>query len=390
MDVKTIVRRLVKIAIALLLLAGLAAATYLRATEEPPELVSIEEIESREGKAVAVVNPTRREVFDYIRTDAELRAARRYVLRSYLSEETEEVLAEVGDRVEPGDLLVRFRRQDIDSEIEGASARLREAEENYRRFQNLLERGVVAEDAVEARRTIMQESRTGLQRARSRQRFTEVRVPSAEVGESGRQQLQVSARMVEPGEFKSPGQELFTLIDMSNLELVLRVPESGIRFLEIGQRVEFRLSGEDQWRQAHIQRISPKTEDAHRFFKVYAAVENHLRNGLWQLRPGMYAEARVVKRTAPAARMVPGGALRIGEAGCCTIFIVQPETADAETNGEGFVGKVQALDVVSGARRQEWVEILSPDIPDDAWLVVNPRFDLAPGDRVWARRIALD
>ncbi len=385
MDRKTIFRRLVKVAITLLLLGGLAAVTYLRATEEPPELVSIEDIERREGKAVAVANPDRGEVYDYIRADAELQAARRYVLRSYLSEEAEEVLAKVGDQVEPGDVLVRFRREDIDAEIEAASTRLQEAEENYRRFKNLLERGVVAEDAVESRRTIMQEARFGLQRARSRLRFTEIRVPPTRTGE----RLQVSSRMVEPGEFKTPGQELFTLIDMAKLELVLQVPESGVRFLEIGQRVEFRLAGEDQWRQAHIQRVSPETEDAHRFFKVYAVVENNSRNGLWRLRPGMYAEARVVKRADPSARMVPAGTLRISEVGCCAIFIVQPDT-DTETDADIIAGEVRSLEVVSGARRREWVEILSPDIPDDAWLVVNPRFDLAPGDRVWARRITLN
>ncbi len=380
-------RRLGKWLLVLTLLGGLAAVTYIRATEEALEAISIEDIESRAGKAVAVSRPEKREMVDYIRADADLKAANRYVLRSNLGEQVEKVLAEEGDTVKPGELLAVFRKEDIEADIEAARTRLEEAEANYRRFSNLLERGVVSEDEVEDKRSALEDARAALQKARSRREFTEVRVPAREKIGIDRGELQVSHREVDPGEFKSPGQPLFSLTDMSVIELRLQVPETAVRYLERDRAVEFRLEGEGQWRRTAIQRVSPETRDPHRFFTVFARVENSKSNGLWLLRPGMYAEARIVKRADAEATAVPASSLRISEQGCCSIFIVESDGTknDYEKNPSAFAGltgSVRRLEIETGSRREGWVEVLSPEISEDTLIIVNPRLDIADGDKV--------
>ncbi len=385
MSKKVFYRRLGKWLVVLALLGGLGVVTYIRATEEEAETVSIEDIEAREGKAVSVSRPEKREIVDYIRADGELKAANRYVLRSNLNEEVREVYVEEGDTVQPGDLLALFRKEDIESDITAAQTRLEEAEANYRRFANLLERGVVSEDGVEARRSALEDARAALRKARSRREFTEVRVP--ENGKIGDQDnLQVSHREVDPGEFKSPGQPMFTLTDMSVVELRLRVPETAVRHLELDRGVEFRLQGEDEWRQTSIQRVSPETRDQHRFFTVFARVENSKSNGLWLLRPGMYTETRVVKRAESDAMTVPASALRFSEEGCCSIFLVEKQDRNENNNNSAdLTGTVRRLQLETGSRQEGWVEVLYPELSEDDLLVVNPRLDIADGDKVKVR-----
>jgi len=380
-------KRSIKWFFVLALLSGLGVVTYIRATEEEKEADSIEEIEAREGKAIAVSRPDKLEIIDYIRVDAELKAVNRYVLRSNLGEEVEKVLVEEGDTVKPGDLLAVFRDDDIESDIESAQTRLKEAEANYRRFSNLLKRGVVSEDEVEAKRSVLEDSRAAMQKARSRREFTEVRVPVSENLGKDPGDLQVSHREVDPGEFKSPGKMLFTLTDMSVIELRLQVPESAIRYLEKGQKVEFRLEGEEQWRRTVIQRVSPETRDPHRFFTVFAQVDNIKSNGLWLLRPGMYAEARIVKRIDAEATAVPVGSLRISEQGTSSVFIAELDegNSDSMVDSEKITestGVVRSLQVETGSRQKGWVEVLSPEIRDDALIIVNPRLDISDGDKV--------
>ncbi len=388
MDKKLIIRRLFKGILALMLIGALGAVTYIRATEEPVEAPSIEEIERTEGKAVAAVNPREQRFDDDIRADSTLRAPRRYVLRSHISEKVKKVTVDVGDTVGAGQLLVEFRKDDIASDINAAEARLEEAEKNFERFQNLLERGVVSEDAVESRLTALQDARAALRKARSRLEFTEVRSPAYEEFDYENGNVQVSARNVDPGEFKAAGQPLVTLTDMSVLDVEAHIPESAVRHLEYDQGIEFRLEHEDSWREAVVKRVSPETDDPHRFFTVYARTENVKEGGLWRLRPGMYAEVRI-SRDRRAAMAVPSGALRISEEGCCSIFVLEHDKKEAGENPRGgATGTAREVDIETGLRSEDWVEVLSPALNGEERIIMNPRLDLRDGDKVRVMRDA--
>jgi|GEM_PF-5298896 len=348
-------------------------------------MVTVSGSSSSPGKAVAAVNPREQRFDDDIRADSTLRAPRRYVLRSHISEKVKKVTVDVGDTVGAGQLLVEFRKDDIASDINAAEARLEEAEKNFERFQNLLERGVVSEDAVESRLTALQDARAALRKARSRLEFTEVRSPAYEEFDYENGNVQVSARNVDPGEFKAAGQPLVTLTDMSVLDVEAHIPESAVRHLEYDQGIEFRLEHEDSWREAVVKRVSPETDDPHRFFTVYARTENVKEGGLWRLRPGMYAEVRI-SRDRRAAMAVPSGALRISEEGCCSIFVVETQDRNENNNNPAdLTGTVRRLQLETGSRQEGWVEVLYPELSEDDLLVVNPRLDIADGDKVKVR-----
>ncbi len=374
-------RRVFKGLLALVVFGSLALVTYIRATAEPAETRSIEEIERLEGKAVAVSNPEEKTFFDYINADATLRAPRRFNLRSNLSEKVENVAVDVGDTVAAGELLVEFRKEDIKSDISAAETRLDEAEKNYVRFQNLLERGVVSEDAVEARLTALEDARSALQKARSRLEFAEVRAPDREELDYEGGNVQVSAREVDPGEFKSPGQPLVTLTDMSIIELKVQVPESAVKHIAPGLKVEFSLGGDEEWKEAELVRVSPETRDPHRFFVVYARTENVRSDRQWLLRPGMHAVVRIPKDVRESVMAIPTAALRMTEAGCCNVFFVNPNDDDVKNN-ESVEGVATGVNIEPGLRMEDWVEVISPELGGDEMLILNPRLDISDGDRV--------
>ncbi len=374
------VKRIIKGAIALLLIFALGTVTYLRATEEPPDITSIERIEGEEGKAVVVQYPQKKDFEDYILTDAAIQTPNRYVLRSNLNERVQQVMVEVGDTVEKGDLLLQFRKEDIQADIDAAEARFEEAKKNYDRSRNLLERNIVSQDAVEKRLTAMKDARAALQKARSNLSFAEVFTPAKQELDYDRGNVQVSARYVNPGEYKSMGQELLNLIDMSLMDIAMQVPENAIRYLRKGQRVEFRLENEKKWCEAVIERVSPETEDPHRFFTIFARTENTKENGLWQLRPGMYAEARILKSEREAVMAIPSASLNISETGCCTFFVV--EMSDDSARNPHNIGTVKEIDAETGLRKKDWVEIISPELRGEEKIILNPRLDISDGDKV--------
>ncbi len=381
MDRKLLKKRVFKGVVAFLLFAALAGVTYLRATQDPLDILSIEDIERREGKAVAAANPQKKDFVEYLHADSTLRAPRRYILRANLSEKVENVFVDVGDTVEAGLLLAEFRKNDIESDIAATETRTEEAKKNYARFQNLLERGVVSEDAVEARLTALQDARATLQKARSRLEFTEVRAPERKELDYESGGVQVSAREVDPGEYMSAGLPLITLTDMTVIEIEAQVPEGAVKHLSVGREIEFRLEGGERWRNAEIVRISPETQDPHRFFSVYARTENDSDGGRWLLRPGMYARVRIPVESRERATAIPSSALRMTEAGCCRIFVV---VADGEESGNPghSAGVVREVEIEAGLRVENWVEVVAPGMSGDELIILNPRLDIRDGDRV--------
>ncbi len=105
------------IVVVAVLVLGLAAVIVTRMVRRKARAVSIEEIELQEGVAVAVERPVRMDFTDYLYCDGEVDVSTRYVLRSGIDDVVETVHVDVGDIVEKGQILVEFRKGDIQADI---------------------------------------------------------------------------------------------------------------------------------------------------------------------------------------------------------------------------------------------------------------------------------
>src|SRR5262249_54084729 len=129
----------------------------------------------------------------------------------------------------------------------------------------------------------------------------------------------VAKRLVSAGEFVRPGSPLFQLVADERLKLRGDVPERFAQELAVGQLVQIRVDAHpDKTFSGRLQRISPMANKENRSVAVEAIVQNHDR----QLKPGFFANAKVVTKIDDEALMVPETAV-VKFAGVTKVFVVR-------------------------------------------------------------------
>lgn len=411
--------RLVAVLVVVALLAALGVTILYRLGDVQAMVLSIERLHAWEGMPVRVVRPHRRAFADYLVCDGSVMADVRGMLRAKVGEIVEAVHARVGEPVKKGQVLVEFRKTDLEAAIQAAETASEEAENNYRRLASLLEQNVISEDRLEEARTRKENIAAALRTARSRLKFSEVASPIDGV---------VERRWVEPGEYKGIGDELLSVVDLSTVEVAALVPEEQVATVSIGEEGEFRIESGPDWLQGQVSRISPSTADPNRFFDIYLKVDNRRVSGDWLMRPGMYAEVRFQRKYVADALAVPDDTL-VREGDLRTIYVVEsatklfpilPEPDVAEGFGvrikRGFgraraglsrlmarggqeaaqgagwsaelpqeerqVKTARKLTVSLGLREAEHVQLLQPEVTEESLVVINPRDDMRDGTMV--------
>lgn len=119
----------------------------------------------------------------------------------------------------------------------------------------------------------------------------------------------VAERLVDAGEFVSPGMRVARVVQIDPLRLELAVPESAVRHVKEGQTVAFEVAAwPDQKFEGVIRFVGPAVREATRDLVVEAEVANPEH----KLRPGMFAVARVASGDAELAA-VPTAAVKRGD-----------------------------------------------------------------------------
>jgi RND family efflux transporter MFP subunit len=156
-----------------------------------------------------------------------------------------------GDRVKPGDLLVRFEIPSLQTdvatrrgEVQQAQARVDNAQANVTRLTTLVEHGVAAQKELEDARRELAEARAALGQAESASRNagvlesrTVVRARFAGV---------VAKRSHNPGDMveASASDVILRIIDPSRLQVVAAVPIPDLPRVQVGKSVRILVPGE--------------------------------------------------------------------------------------------------------------------------------------------------
>jgi RND family efflux transporter MFP subunit len=417
------IRTLVVTLLVLLVVAALLGVPALYALGRPQgRAVSIEKIHAEQGIPVEAVHPARREFRDYFYCDGRVVADVRAMLRAKVDEVVEAVHARVGEPVQKGQVLVEFRRTDLEASVQAARTAYEEAENNYERYAKLREDGVISQDLLEQYRTRRDNLAAALETARSRLQFAEVASPIDGV---------VEERWVEPGEYKGVGKELMSIVDLSTVEVAALVPEEQMLHVSVGMEGEFLLEAEEEWLKGAVGRIAPSTTDPNRFFDVYLKVSNRPVGGGWLMRPGMYAEARFLRGKPVSALAVPDNAVVL-EDDSQIIYVVErsveqvkveapanraeeqeqdggllarlargagrirgfarrlgpnsapaaPQEATQETFEEVELQRARRREATVGLTEEGFVQLRGDSFSADELVIVNPREAIADGVRV--------
>lgn len=322
------------------------------------------------------------------RQPAKLLALHSADLGSRVDGYVKEVLVDLGDAVEQGDVLARIdapelaaarrialaEQSRLEMSLRSAKANVAAAYAENARIQALVEKKSLSEKVALESKSKLAAARAELAAAEAESEiaaakleaaealvsFTELRAPFAGV---------VAARSVDLGDQVSVGQKaLFVVEDQSTLRLVTHVPERDAVLVDRGDAVTVMLDAYP------AKQFSTQVTRASNTLSQSAAqrmrVEAEITNAEGQLPAGLYGSATILLEKKEQAVVIPAGAVRVGE-GSPLVYVV-----------EGGVLRHRPVEL--GLDGGQWVEVVSGLTGNEA-IVVGLLGRLADGSSVVVR-----
>jgi len=274
-----------------------------------------------------------------------------------------------GERVKKGDLLftlddsklVRELRE-RQASLEAAKARLVNAEKSFERTKRLFRSNVVSQDEYDMAWTEYTTAKAEVGRleaavalAEETLRDTRIYAPAEGV---------TSERAVEAGDYVAEGSFLATLYVTSRMELEMKVPERYLNRLREGQTAELKTGAyPDRIFKGKVSFVSPAVDEQTRRILVKILLDNE--EGL--LAPGAFMHVSLITERKENRPAVPEQAL-VSTRGGYLVFEVEDDTA-------------KKREVVTGLRREGWVEILD-GVTAGERVVRTGQMRLSDGDRL--------
>jgi membrane fusion protein, multidrug efflux system len=346
-----------------LLAAALAAVGFLALRGGPadgpvgPQEPRVLELLPQDVAAVAV-QPLRR----VVPLTGTLQALEQSEVKAQIAGEIEKVEVRAGQSVKRGDVLARLDSRDAAARAAdrraaraAGKAQLELARKKRDIMKTLRDRDLVAqaqlddmESSFRVNEANLASQQAQLDQAAKALEDTVVRSPIDGT---------VSERVAQPGTAVMVNAKLFTVIDLSTLELSALVPASDIPSVQLGQTVAFQVEGFGEQRfGGTVERVNPATEPGSRSIAVYVKIANPER----ALRVGMFAQGSLLVAEDPTARVIPESALR-------------------QDGDQAFVYRIQGETL---ERRPVQIGLRDP-----AKGVVSVTSGLEPGDRVVAANL---
>ena len=297
--------------------AATPAAPSVPVGERPVELSALE---------VTAAAP--RALTETVRLSGSVSPLEQSAIKAEVAARLAEVPVREGQAVRRGEVLARFetvelaaRLNEKQANLEGARAQLVLAEKTLAKNRTLNRNNIVSDTSLD-----QAESSFGFQRA-------QVDALAAQV-ELARKALRdavvvspidgmVAARSVNPGENLAVNAAMFTIVDLSRVEVEATVPAEQVARLAVGQNARLRVEGFGEREFAgRVARINPMARVGSRAIPVYVTVDN--RDGA--LRGGMFASGEVLVAEASGAIAVPPVAIRHDDQGDFVLVIADGRT----------------------------------------------------------------
>lgn len=259
-----------------------------------------------------------------------------------------------GQLVQQGDILVELTNEEQAANLSGAQSAYEEAVKNYERISQLTARGMASAAALDAARTARDNAKSRMDATAAQLADRLIRAPFAGV---------LGLRNISPGTLVRPGDVITTLDDISTVKLDFIVPELYISTLAPNMRLEAHAPAfEARTFEGLLTAIDTRVDPATRTVTARALVPNPD----LVLRPGMLLTVSIIRSTKTALAI--------------------PERAIVASQDQRFVfrvsdGKAERVEVKTGARQDDLIEIVSGLAPGDR-IVSDGVHRVRPGQRV--------
>nr|WP_284047963.1 efflux RND transporter periplasmic adaptor subunit [Marinobacter sp. ATCH36] len=286
----------------------------------------------------------------------------------------EDVRVETGDRVTGGDLLMglddeqaEFELESVRAEVSEARARLEEAQRRLAEARSVGAGRNIAATEVSARESEVATTEAALARLRAEEKRHQVVLARHRI-EAPFDGV-VSNRTSDLGEWVTPGDELLTLVDTTNLRLDFRVPQDYYQRITDDSELLVQARGMNQKPvPVTIESLVPVSDTQARTFLLRATGPEDL-----DVLPGMAVRAVLRVSTGEQGLTVSRDAINRYPDGRITVWI-------AETSDEDLY-EVREKRVEVGSSFDNRMEILS-GLEGDEQVVIRGNESLEDGARV--------
>jgi len=292
--------------------------------------------------SVAVTPAARGEIATYYRATASLDPDKRADVLARVSGVIESIVAEEGDEVAKGDILLNIEDDEYRYRTTMARVDLEKQQSRLTRAQTIFEQGLSSAEDFDAIRTDQASAEANLELAELELSYTKVRAPFAG---------QVVRRYVDQGQTVSNGTALFSLADMHRLLARVFIPAKEFRSIRPDQPVRLVVSSTGDRLSGRIDLVNPLVDPESGTIKVTVEVRDYPLT----TRPGDFVEVSIVTDRHADALLVPRVSV-VTERGRDSVYVVEGDTAHQRPVTIGFEDDTNA-EILSGIEPGELVVI---------------------------------
>jgi membrane fusion protein (multidrug efflux system) len=308
-----------RIFVILILVAAVAAALGYKKYLQIGELTALGSIPTP-PISVTVASAESAEWHKRIKTVGTLVASQGVDLSTEVAGIVKTIHFDSGQEIKKGALLLELNNQTELATLGQAAAKFNSDNSQYQRLLKLKDQSFVTQNTIDTQAALVDISQAQISVAKVALSKKNINAPF-----SGK----LGIRLIDMGEYITPGKPLVTLQSVDKLLLDFTLPESNFNDLAAGQQIRFKVrSFADKSFTAEVKAWSPVLDENTRNITIQAEVDNKNR----QLAPGMFVEMEVNSAQKIALVTLPETAIFYniyGEA----VYILekQPQSTDKST-----------------------------------------------------------
>lgn len=223
------------------------------------------------------------------------------------------VIAEEGQSVRAGQVLVRLDASRATLQAAQSAAQMRKLEANYRRSLQLASQQLVSANDLDQLKYDLENARAVNRLANLELSYANVVAPISGV---------IASRSIKTGNFVQINTPIFRIVDDSHLEATLNVPERELATLKAGLPVVLVVDAlPGKTFQGKVDRVAPVVDSGSGTFRVIATFD-----GSGALQPGMFGRLQIDYDNRANALVVPRVAL-LDDEGDPAVFVVRGNKA---------------------------------------------------------------
>lgn len=282
-----------------------------------------------------------------------LKASSRTEISARVLAPIEKINVRAGQMIRAGEVLVELddralitQRSQAQAALVAAEADLRQAENDYRRDRQLLQRKVISQSQMDQSTARVEVSRANLNAAQETVAESDVMLSYAKI--TAPKSGVIVDRLAEPGDMARPGVPLLVIYDPTSLRLDVPVMENLAIKIKVGEKYTVHIDALDRDFEVTVDEIVPEAQAASRSFLVKVALPKTL-----ELYEGMFGRLLIPTGVRRHLCLPIDAIERIGQLEFVDVVDEDGrlERRYIETGRRGIPGKIEVLSGLKAGER---------------------------------------